>query len=249
MSTDPTSRKFKNGDYVTGEALGGMYQIVSARWSPYRLEWVYSLTRADMLSGRIAAERAEHELTPVSDTDQPKFNVGDTVIYDNLPWVVQARKYGYAGLGWVYILGVTRSSGAAHYYRSEAELRMPTLKSEDKLRAPDPQPEENLRAPNSQPVPIQGKPLSGPQPEEKNSVSDDAVEHPAHYNQSKYTHAGCGKSIECWDVVEMMTYNLGNVVKYVWRADSKHESPLEDLKKAQAYIAREIARLEQEETP
>lgn len=83
-------------------------------------------------------------------------------------------------------------------------------------------------------------------PDENPSIQDDAVNHPSHYNRSEYKHTECGKSIECWDIVEKMSFNLGNVVKYVWRADSKHKSPLEDLKKAEAYIKREIARIEGE---
>ena len=49
--------------------------------------------------------------------------------------------------------------------------------------------------------------------------------------------------IECIDITEHMNFCLGYVVKYVWRAGSKGET-LEDLKKAQWYLAREIARLE-----
>jgi hypothetical protein len=36
---------------------------------------------------------------------------------------------------------------------------------------------------------------------------------------------------------------IGNAIKYLWRAGLKHDE-LEDLKKAQWYIAREIARRE-----
>jgi hypothetical protein len=41
-----------------------------------------------------------------------------------------------------------------------------------------------------------------------------------------------------------MTFNLGNVLKYIWRSGLKGESRLEDLKKAQFYLADEIKRLE-----
>ena len=40
-----------------------------------------------------------------------------------------------------------------------------------------------------------------------------------------------------------MGFNLGNAVKYIWRADLKGEA-LEDLRKAAWYIAREIQRRE-----
>ena len=48
--------------------------------------------------------------------------------------------------------------------------------------------------------------------------------------------------VECIQVIEHMTFNLGNVVKYIWRADLKNG--VEDLKKARWYLYREIARLE-----
>jgi len=61
-----------------------------------------------------------------------------------------------------------------------------------------------------------------------------SVEHPDHYNKIP--------NVECIDVVEHMSFNRGNVIKYVWRAGSK-DSELEDLKKAQWYLTREIKRL------
>jgi len=39
-----------------------------------------------------------------------------------------------------------------------------------------------------------------------------------------------------------MSYNLGNVIKYVWRADLK-ENNVQDLEKAQFYLNDEIKRL------
>jgi len=45
-------------------------------------------------------------------------------------------------------------------------------------------------------------------------------------------------------VVEHMNFNLGNAVKYVWRAGLKPtSSDIEDLQKARWYIDREIQRL------
>lgn len=60
---------------------------------------------------------------------------------------------------------------------------------------------------------------------------------PKHYKQHP-------SGVECIDVVEHMGFNLGNAVKYVWRAGLKSESPIEDLKKARWYLDREIARIE-----
>jgi|TARA_R110000803_G_scaffold74471_2_gene138501 hypothetical protein len=40
-----------------------------------------------------------------------------------------------------------------------------------------------------------------------------------------------------------MSFCLGNAVKYIWRADLKHDDGgVEDLKKAEWYIKREIQR-------
>jgi hypothetical protein len=63
----------------------------------------------------------------------------------------------------------------------------------------------------------------------------DNVNHPPHYK------AG---GIETIDFIEAksLNYNLGNVVKYITRADLKG-SKLEDLQKAQWYLNREIKNL------
>lgn len=64
----------------------------------------------------------------------------------------------------------------------------------------------------------------------------ETVNHPPHYNAHP-------SGVECIDIVEHMTFNAGNAVKYIWRADFKHDDPIEDLKKAAWYVAREIQRL------
>jgi hypothetical protein len=65
----------------------------------------------------------------------------------------------------------------------------------------------------------------------------DAVNHPEHYTAHP-------SGVECIDVVEHMGFNLGNAVKYVWRAGRKASATrIEDLQKARSYIEREIARL------
>jgi hypothetical protein len=60
--------------------------------------------------------------------------------------------------------------------------------------------------------------------------------HPQHYKNHP-------SGIECIQVVEWMNFNLGNAIKYIWRSGDKG-SALEDLKKAQWYLAREISKLE-----
>ena len=66
-------------------------------------------------------------------------------------------------------------------------------------------------------------------------VKPDAVNHPAHYKVG---------GIETIDFIEAkkLGYNLGNVVKYLTRADHKGNK-LEDLRKAQWYLTREISSL------
>jgi len=63
----------------------------------------------------------------------------------------------------------------------------------------------------------------------------DAVDHPEHYKVG---------GIETIDFIEAkkLNYNIGNVVKYLTRADYKGNK-LEDLRKAQWYLTREISTL------
>jgi hypothetical protein len=61
------------------------------------------------------------------------------------------------------------------------------------------------------------------------------VSHPDHYQLPG--------GIEVLDIVEGMSFNLGNAVKYLLRAGKKPGVPMEtDLKKAVFYIQREIDR-------
>lgn len=62
---------------------------------------------------------------------------------------------------------------------------------------------------------------------------DDPVNHPSHYTQHP-------SGVECIQITEHMNFNIGNAVKYLWRADLKNG--LEDLEKAAWYIQREIER-------
>lgn len=62
----------------------------------------------------------------------------------------------------------------------------------------------------------------------------DLINHPPHYTSHP-------SGVECIDVVEHMGFNLGNAIKYIWRADEKGHA-LDDLRKAAWYINREIER-------
>lgn len=60
------------------------------------------------------------------------------------------------------------------------------------------------------------------------------VNHPSHYNSHP-------SGVECIDIVEHMPFNVGNAIKYLWRAGLKGDA-VEDMRKAIWYIEREIAR-------
>lgn len=59
------------------------------------------------------------------------------------------------------------------------------------------------------------------------------VDHPSHYN-------GNQSGIECIDVIEHMSFNVGNAIKYLWRHEQKGGGT--DLLKAIWYIIRELKR-------
>jgi hypothetical protein len=62
------------------------------------------------------------------------------------------------------------------------------------------------------------------------------VNAPAHYRSHP-------SGIECIQVTEHMGFLLGNVIKYLWRADLKGDA-IDDLRKARWYLDRELARRE-----
>lgn len=61
------------------------------------------------------------------------------------------------------------------------------------------------------------------------------VNQPEHYTSHP-------SGVECITITEHMNFNLGNAIKYLWRAGLKGKQK-QDLLKAQWYIQREIARL------
>lgn len=71
----------------------------------------------------------------------------------------------------------------------------------------------------------------------------DQVNHPSHYTSHP-------SGVECITVVEHLTFNVGNAMKYCWRAGLKgndaedlRAKAIEDLSKARWYLDREISRL------
>lgn len=59
----------------------------------------------------------------------------------------------------------------------------------------------------------------------------DAVNHPKHYTKHP-------SGVECIQITRHMGFNLGNAMKYIWRADLKNG--VEDLEKAIWYLRDEI---------
>lgn len=71
----------------------------------------------------------------------------------------------------------------------------------------------------------------------------DSVNHPAHYNSHP-------SGIECIEIARHHNFNIGNTIKYLWRAGLKSEEGMEDtdkqvedLNKAIWYIKDEIKRI------
>ncbi len=73
---------------------------------------------------------------------------------------------------------------------------------------------------------------------QKREGNMDLVNHPPHYTSHP-------SGIEAIQVTRHMNFNLGNAMKYLWRAGLKDQSKtIEDLQKAVFYINDEIKRLE-----
>ena len=72
----------------------------------------------------------------------------------------------------------------------------------------------------------------------EHSEVEDVVNHPKHYSSHP-------SGIEVIQITEHLNFCMGNVIKYVLRADYKGK-PIEDLRKAEWYLKREIARRNKE---
>ena len=87
---------------------------------------------------------------------------------------------------------------------------------------------------NKEPIPFGGWMHYGDDTVHEVKAKHDPVNHPKHYT----THPS---GVECIQITEHMGFNLGNAMKYIWRADEKNDA-IEDLRKAVWYIQREIAK-------
>ena len=79
--------------------------------------------------------------------------------------------------------------------------------------------------------------------EQKTEIKVDNVNHPAHYNSHP-------SDIECIEITRHHNFDIGNAIKYLWRAGLKSEEGMEDadkqvedLNKAIWYIKDEIKRI------
>jgi len=66
-------------------------------------------------------------------------------------------------------------------------------------------------------------------------MTHDNINHPQHYTSHP-------SGVECIDIIEHYPFNIGNAIKYLWRAGRKGDA-IEDLEKAKWMVEREIQRL------
>ena len=68
----------------------------------------------------------------------------------------------------------------------------------------------------------------------------DPVNHPKHYNDHP-------SGVECITITRHMGFNIGNAIKYLWRAGLKDKDfEIQDLRKAIWYIEDEIKRMKRD---
>lgn len=72
-------------------------------------------------------------------------------------------------------------------------------------------------------------------------MTHDRVNHPPHYTSDP-------SGVECIEITRHRNFNIGNAIKYLWRAGLKDETAhIEDLQKAVWYINDEMDRLRSED--
>lgn len=70
---------------------------------------------------------------------------------------------------------------------------------------------------------------------------NDPVNNPAHYTSDP-------SGVECIEITRHRNFNIGNAIKYLWRAGLKGKATqIQDLEKAVWYIQDEIKRLGKEQ--
>lgn len=92
--------------------------------------------------------------------------------------------------------------------------------------------------------PLEAKPFGNDVEQAMKNVSDlakamksDPVKAPSHYRSHP-------SGVECIQIIQHFSLNVGNAIKYLWRAGLKEGNPtLQEFEKAKQYIDFEIARL------
>jgi hypothetical protein len=105
--------------------------------------------------------------------------------------------------------------------------------------------DENSLYHNTNPIHVYGPPPYIPRVNNKDifivkeeDLKSETVNHPKHYNSHP-------SGVECIDIIEHYGFNIGNVIKYLWRAGLKgYDTELQDCKKALWYLQRHIENLE-----
>jgi hypothetical protein len=139
------------------------------------------------------------------------------------------------GLQYVYTV-LWNAKKKAGVKKAKAISKVDKMVDKYKAKRPLPEPNWKTLSITTSNTPMQGVTHNVPmQIDMFEPEFDDLVNHPAHYKVG---------GIETIDFIEAkkLNYNIGNVVKYLTRADHKGNK-LEDLRKAQWYLTREISTL------
>lgn len=79
--------------------------------------------------------------------------------------------------------------------------------------------------------------MVGEFPVDFGELPEDLVNHPSHYTSDP-------SGVECIQITRHRSFNIGNAIKYLWRAGLKNsDATVQDLEKAIFYIKDEINRL------
>jgi len=69
-------------------------------------------------------------------------------------------------------------------------------------------------------------------------VPNDSISHPEHYNNHP-------SGVECKEISKWFSHPLASAIEYIWRAELKHESPEEDIRKAIFWLQEYLSMMEE----
>jgi|2_EtaG_2_1085320.scaffolds.fasta_scaffold00119_37 hypothetical protein len=160
----------------------------------------------------------------------PKFLIDDVVLVDEKDsvYIVLDRTWNIISSNirfWTYTLRDLRNTDALKLVRKEKELVLKKRPVDNLYEVEQKQANLHKQSPG---YILPGKcTIDVP-------FDNKGVDHPKHYNSHP-------TGIECIDIVRHYNFNIGNVIKYVWRAGLKDgENNLKDLEKALWYLQDEI---------